>query len=142
MKDVKRLTPWLILAAFLLMGLGRPFSDDTIRFTVDNPKNLTADTTTVWPISGHTFVIDSIWAETRGSVDDFDFRLVEYSMTTSATTLIEAMQVSTETTNTFRADWFTSIDHATIESGSKITLVTPADSTNTLAVMIHGHYIN
>jgi hypothetical protein len=105
-----------------------------------NPKHLVADTSNIWAnLTGVVYTIDSILVETDGSVDDFDFTLVEMPLTTGAAAVIEAMQVGTETGTARRQNWFTSIDNGTIASGAKIGIVTPADSTDQLLIQFYGN---
>ncbi len=108
---------------------------------IDNPKHFTADTSRIWTNWwGITYTIDSIWVDTDGSVDDFDFILVEYPTGTGAAVAIEAMQVSTETSTGHRANWFTAIDNGTVAHGNSIAIVTPADSTDYLTIHFCGRW--
>ena len=110
-----------------------------LNFAIDNPLHLTADTTILWMNnSGSTFTIDSVFTITRGSVDDFDYSLIEIPLTTGASTLIEAITVSTETGTSYRSNSATAIDHAAIETGMGIGFKRSADSTNSCTMKISG----
>lgn len=113
-----------------------------ITIPIDNPKHLTADTTMIWANRmGSTFTIDSVWAETRGNLDDFDFSLIEVPTDAVGTsTLIEALVIGTETGTSYRTGKSTAIDHAAIQNGMGISYMRSADSTNVVIVVIYGRF--
>jgi hypothetical protein len=107
---------------------------------IDNPLHLTYDTTAIFTAKLGTYTIDSVWSTTCGSVDNYDFTLVEIPAASGAVAVVEAIQVTTEIYGAWRRISSTAIDDGSIAVGNKVGFVQSADSTDAVNIILWGHY--
>ena len=116
---------------------------DSLRYsrgiTVPTPQYLRADTTTLFTHwEPFIFVIDSIWAKSEGSTDDFDFGLLVMDAYGGSAETMADITVSDQGVNCFTA-WVTSLQHNEIAPGQSLAYLKSADSTNALSITLKGH---